>query len=418
MWVRDMQKQRQMQYKGKFQKPFHLPFQIASCFKSGVLALALCVAMTSLQPAYAQYSDDKLYRDVNEMDDRLKRLERMLKDVEREVYSIRKKGKYKGSESSNAAPGTASTVRLDELESLIRQLNGVIEQTRFENQQLQAEVQKWSGDVDFRLRAIEEKLGISTIPNSAPSFNNSGPSGPNAPVNPNAPASTLGDRSDAGDLGRANGTGGIEDLIVPEGLDENLAQSMGVLGETAPSAALPDTALPPDQSDVPTVSSLGTPDPVTVEGGEIETTIKSVGPETYASIEQGALPSSPGALFQHAYNRLISRDFVNSQEAFRVFLELYPDHTRAGEAQYWLGESFYAQGSYKNAGQQFAQGLSKYPQSPKAPETLLKLGMSFIALGETKAGCKSFSEMRSRFPSVEEALAQRADRERQRAGCS
>ena len=386
---------------------------LAFCFG---LSVALSATALTTNPAAAQFNNDRLERDVGALDDRLNRLERTLKDVEREVYSIRKKGKYKDTGyNTGPAASSASSVRLDELESLIRTLNGLIEETRYDNRRLQQQLEAWSGDVDYRLRAIEEKLGISPLPsvNEQP-FQQSAP-------NPNAPRSTLGDRSDAGDAQQqyTTGQGGVE---IPVGLDEHLASSMGTLGETRASDQLTAEELAAQQTAeqraVPTVSSLGTPDAVTVEGGAVDTTIQNVGPAEYASLEASGVPSSPGALYEHARNRLLARDFASAQESFRVFLNLYGDHSRAGEAQYWLGESFYAQGQYKEAGQQFAQGMSKYPQSPKAPETLLKLGMSLVALGQNQAGCKSFSEMRTRFPNVAQALALRADRERERAGCS
>jgi len=413
----------------------HAVLNRKSRIRSGLVVMALLAVLAAPQATQAQYANDRLYQDVDVLNDRLNRMERVLKDVEREVYSIRKKSRKGNDDDFAGPPSSVTSVRIDELESLVRNLNGMIEQTRFENAQLKQQLDSWSGDVDFRLKAIEEKLGISPLPSNAQSpFGAAAPNlnAPAAPVDPNAPASTLGggDRSqtesgqmtaDQGITGQTTtgpvttGQGGLE---IPEGLDEHLAASMGVLGETRPSAELSEDELPPPSSDVPTRAALGTPDPVMIEGGQIDTTIQSVGPETYASLDSEGLPGTPGALYQTARNRLLAQDFAGAQEAFRVFLDLYADHSRAGEARYWLGESYYAQGLYKEAGQHFAQGLAKHPQNPKAPETLLKLGMSLVALGETKAGCKSFSEMRSRFPSAEEALALRADRERERAGCS
>ena len=71
----------------------------------------------------------------------------------------------------------------------------------------------------------------------------------------------------------------------------------------------------------------------------------------------------------------------------RSFVERYPKDPLAGNAQYWLGETFYVRKDYSNAATAFAQGYEKYPKGAKASDDLLKLGMSLTA-----------SSTRSRMP--------------------
>ena len=62
-------------------------------------------------------------------------------------------------------------------------------------------------------------------------------------------------------------------------------------------------------------------------------------------------------------------------------------HSLAGSAQYWLGETFYAQGNFREAAQNFLHGYKNYPKSRRAPDSLLKLGISLNKLGQTQQAC-------------------------------
>ena len=50
----------------------------------------------------------------------------------------------------------------------------------------------------------------------------------------------------------------------------------------------------------------------------------------------------------------------------------YPNGTLTGNAVYWLGESYYVRGKYREAAIHFAEGFKKFPKSPKASANLLK----------------------------------------------
>ena len=95
----------------------------------------------------------------------------------------------------------------------------------------------------------------------------------------------------------------------------------------------------------------------------------------------------------------------------------YPDHSLAGSAQYWLGETFYAQGDFKRAAQTFLQGYKKYPKSLRAPDSLLKLGISLNRLGQPEQACAAYQAVSAEYPKAVDAR-KRAQAEAKRAGCS
>lgn len=129
------------------------------------------------------------------------------------------------------------------------------------------------------------------------------------------------------------------------------------------------------------------------------------------------LNGDPKQAYQQAFNTLQRGEYDVAEVSFTQFLESYPSDGLAGNAQYWLGESYYVRGAYKQAAQSFLKGYTTYSASPKAPDSLLKLGMTLVRLGQTDAACGTLGELNRRFPSAPPAINQRAQLERQRAGC-
>ena len=137
-------------------------------------------------------------------------------------------------------------------------------------------------------------------------------------------------------------------------------------------------------------------------------------------VETAALGDSatndPEVLYERSYESLLRRRFTDAEVGFRGFVTNYRDHSLAGNAQYWLGETFYVQGDYKQAAQAFLTGYRDYPKSRKAADSLLKLGLSLNRLGQKEQACAAFSQVGSQFPKAAEAR-KRAQVESRRGGC-
>ena len=114
---------------------------------------------------------------------------------------------------------------------------------------------------------------------------------------------------------------------------------------------------------------------------------------------------------------MLQQDYVNAETAFSGFLGKFPKDKLAGNAQYWLGESHYVRGQYREAADSFLKGYSNYQRGPKAPDSLLKLAMSLARLGQKEQSCSAFTQLDSAFPQASAQLKKRSAAERQRAGC-
>jgi tol-pal system protein YbgF len=125
----------------------------------------------------------------------------------------------------------------------------------------------------------------------------------------------------------------------------------------------------------------------------------------------------PQQLYERAYGYLLQKDYGTAETTFEGFLKRHPTHQLAGNAQYWLGESFYVRGQYRPAAAAFLKGYQDYSKSQKAPESLLKLAMSLYRLGQKDAACSSFTEFATKYPSPPAHIKTLAQTERQRSGC-
>jgi tol-pal system protein YbgF len=127
--------------------------------------------------------------------------------------------------------------------------------------------------------------------------------------------------------------------------------------------------------------------------------------------------SNPKQLYETAYGYLLQQNYGAAETAFDDFLVRHPNDGLAGNAQYWLGESFFVRGQYKQAAGAFLKGYQTYARSAKAPDSLLKLSMSLDRLGQKDAACSSYNELNTRFPTAAQNIKARADSERRRIGC-
>ncbi|HMN36418.1 MAG TPA: tol-pal system protein YbgF [Hyphomicrobium sp.] len=141
-----------------------------------------------------------------------------------------------------------------------------------------------------------------------------------------------------------------------------------------------------------------------------------------AGVQTAALPAAgegadPRQVYETAYGYLLQRDYGAAEAAFDNFLKKFPNDSLAGNAQYWLGESYFVRGQYKSAASAFLQGYQTYAKSAKAPDSLLKLAMSLDRLGQKDAACASYAELNTKFPDAPQSVKTRAQAERQRIGC-
>jgi tol-pal system protein YbgF len=181
-------------------------------------------------------------------------------------------------------------------------------------------------------------------------------------------------------------------------------------GSRPPPGAGADLSQPPSRSG--NLGSLTAPSQPPAPPPPVEA------PPQTAAAGAGALPAGNAQdQYNYAMGLLTQANYPAAEQAMRAFVERYPKDPLAGNAQYWLGETFYVRKDYGNAATAFAQGYEKYPKGPKAADDLLKLGMSLQALNQKADACRAYARLQRDFPAPPQTIKDRLASEKQRAGC-
>lgn len=210
-----------------------------------------------------------------------------------------------------------------------------------------------------------------------------------------------------------------------QGQVEQLTQQLRAQGGRPPASAVGSAAQPPGPGFGSTTVStdrdpigqiIATPQPPQVPP-QVGTMASSTATPTPAFPQATASDASAKQLYEAAYGQLLQQDYAAAEAAFEEFLKRFPNDQLAGNAQYWLGETFFVRGQFKAAANAFLKGYQTYGRSVKAPDSLLKLAMSLDRLGQKDAACSSYSELTVKFPNAPVNVKSRADSERRRLGC-
>jgi tol-pal system protein YbgF len=96
-------------------------------------------------------------------------------------------------------------------------------------------------------------------------------------------------------------------------------------------------------------------------------------------------------------------DFEKARAMMSEFMKKYPENTLAGNAQFWVAETYYAEEDYTDAILAYEDLLQKYKGHNKIPAALLKQGFAFLELGDEKAARGILKELMANHPDSEQA---------------
>ena len=135
--------------------------------------------------------------------------------------------------------------------------------------------------------------------------------------------------------------------------------------------------------------------------------------------EEKILPDvSEKEQYEFASSFLKVGDYNTAERAFLEFVKSNPDHSLAGNAQYWYAETFRIRQLYTDAASAYLDGYQKYPKSSKAPINLLKLGVSMVQIGEKEQGCKMIEGVEKQYPKANQSVLQKAKYESKKFECT
>ncbi|HJY87664.1 MAG TPA: tol-pal system protein YbgF [Candidatus Acidoferrales bacterium] len=107
------------------------------------------------------------------------------------------------------------------------------------------------------------------------------------------------------------------------------------------------------------------------------------------------------------------RDFTGgkydlARQEFLDYLRYYPNTDLASNAQFYLGEIYYAQRQYKEAIGEYDKVITNFPKSFKLATAHFKKGMALQELGQKASAIREYREVVQRFPGTDEERRARA----------
>jgi tol-pal system protein YbgF len=346
-------------------------------FRLTGLAKSVIIAGTiGLQPLIA---DVALAQSSADLVNRISRLEAEISDLQRHLFAQGGKPAPVPSStavqqttlsSGSADPGATSAaaraeIRLQQLEAQMRNLTGKVEELDFKISQAVGRVDKLVADLDRRLAATGGQ------PKPEPGV---------APRTETAPT--------AGSTTSAEAKPGVLGYLKESDLRAIEAERREDQADAAPG----QQAAAPTTTAAPSAGAGGASGPVLADG-------------------------DAASRYKQAFSYLMRHDYDTAEKAFREFVTGNASDPLAGNAMYWLGETYYVREQFAEAAVTFAEGYEKYPGSPKTADNLLKLGFSLARLNRVEDACVAFAQLSDEFPNASTTIKRRALNEGKRIGC-
>ena len=247
--------------------------------------------------------------------------------------------------------------QMTQLQEDIDRLRGAIEEQNHGLEQLKKRQRDLYADIDRRLQRLEGGAARPTAPESAPA-------GPGLPGGASPPLETL------------------TPVIDPAGggAQSDASLTLEVVGQRqlGPGA----TAAPTNPAD----AALGASPPSTAATGRLD-----IAPAA-------SDPAQARAAYQRALDLLKQSQYDQSIEALRKFLLAHPRTEYADNAQYWLGEAYYANRQFGQALIEYNALLQRYPDSQKFSHAKLKLAYCYHELGQPGQAKQQLEELVQAYP--------------------
>jgi tol-pal system protein YbgF len=129
-------------------------------------------------------------------------------------------------------------------------------------------------------------------------------------------------------------------------------------------------------------------------------------PTPGGALPTGAAPGTPSVsptrLFEMAWADYVGTQYDLAVQGFSNYIRSFPKSDQAGEAQYYIGEAYYAQGRYRDAVAAYERVIAEYPSSKKIPAAYYKRGQALNVLGQTDQARESWEFIVKNYPNTDE----------------
>ena len=130
-------------------------------------------------------------------------------------------------------------------------------------------------------------------------------------------------------------------------------------------------------------------------------------PATAASNMPAAAPSAD-LLYSNGLRDLNGKKYDLAAQEFGDYLKFYGTTDLASNAQFYVGEIFFAQQQYDQAIDAYSKVINNYPKSFKLAPAHLKRALALISLGEKNSGVSELRMVVKSYPGTDEEKRARA----------
>lgn len=170
-------------------------------------------------------------------------------------------------------------------------------------------------------------------------------------------------------------------------------------GATSPASVSAPSSMPRvGPSDATTAPSAPADVPDVTERGGPSSAVTALAAPEVATSATVATPEAQQAAYDQAFQALRELRYADAAREFQSFIDTYPDSDLAGNAQYWLGESYYVTRNYDIALTAFQDLMRGYPDSLKRGDALLKIGFTHYELEQYDQARAALEQVQQDYP--------------------
>lgn len=108
--------------------------------------------------------------------------------------------------------------------------------------------------------------------------------------------------------------------------------------------------------------------------------------------------ATEGPEYESALGLFRNGKYKEAAVAFGTFLQKYPEGSLAPNAQFWLGNAWYAQHDCKKAIDAQTLVTTKWPDSPKAPDSMLAIATCQQDMGNAAGAKRTLETLVAKYP--------------------
>jgi len=140
-----------------------------------------------------------------------------------------------------------------------------------------------------------------------------------------------------------------------------------------------------------------------MEGKIKQTESEKPGPAKEVPSEGKGASAGMGNMYKVAYETFQKGDAEGARKKFEAFLKQYPNTELSGQAQFWIGETYYQKRDFEKAILEYEKAITKYPEGSKVPAALFKQALAFLELGDKTNARNLFKRVIERYPRSDQA---------------